>query len=170
MAADLIPYANAAGYSPDICSYLTSDIGAFSSKKTPLTKAYGIEAVPDRTVLVQHQSLRMCRTVLLVCPGVQGPGDGHPYPSGLREIQLYQIGDIARQIREMGAGAGENQRCRLTVNAWLKASGVSRRMSQPWQACLESAAATPALGHSLMPPFIWALPLSPGHGRRGRLL
>ena len=27
MASDLIPGANAAGYSPDICSYLTSDVG-----------------------------------------------------------------------------------------------------------------------------------------------
>ncbi len=29
MAADLIPAANAVGYSPDICSYLTSDIGSY---------------------------------------------------------------------------------------------------------------------------------------------
>ena len=28
MATDLIPKANAIGYSPDICSYLTADIGA----------------------------------------------------------------------------------------------------------------------------------------------
>ena len=35
IAAELIPYANAIGYSPDICSYLTSDIGAFLQKKTP---------------------------------------------------------------------------------------------------------------------------------------
>ena len=29
MATDLIPLANANGFSPDICSYLTSDIGAY---------------------------------------------------------------------------------------------------------------------------------------------
>ncbi len=28
-AMDYIPVANAAGYSPDICSYLTSDVGAY---------------------------------------------------------------------------------------------------------------------------------------------
>ena len=35
MATELIPYANAIGYSPEICSYLTSDIGAYLRKKTP---------------------------------------------------------------------------------------------------------------------------------------
>ncbi|HEY5766150.1 MAG TPA: hypothetical protein VIS30_08955, partial [Candidatus Deferrimicrobiaceae bacterium] len=29
MSTDLIPVANAIGYSPDICSYLTADIGAY---------------------------------------------------------------------------------------------------------------------------------------------
>ena len=33
MATDLIPYANALGYSPDICSYLTSDVGSYLRKK-----------------------------------------------------------------------------------------------------------------------------------------
>ena len=37
------PLANAAGYSPDICSYLTSDVGAYLAGDTPLKKAYGIE-------------------------------------------------------------------------------------------------------------------------------
>src|SRR5512137_2065406 len=38
MATDLIPVANAAGFSPDICSYLTSDIGSFLKNETPLQK------------------------------------------------------------------------------------------------------------------------------------
>ena len=36
-AMDYIPIANAHGYSPDICSYLTSDIGAYLKGETPLT-------------------------------------------------------------------------------------------------------------------------------------
>ena len=38
MAADLIPAANAIGYSPDICSYLTSDVGSYLKSETPLTR------------------------------------------------------------------------------------------------------------------------------------
>lgn len=45
MAMDCIPAANAIGYSPDICSYLTSDVGAYLKKETPLSMAYpGIES------------------------------------------------------------------------------------------------------------------------------
>ena len=52
MATDLIPHANALGYSPEICSYLTCDIGSFLQGKTPLTRAYNIESVPRPDVLV----------------------------------------------------------------------------------------------------------------------
>src|SRR4030042_2872323 len=42
LSSEYIPLANAYGHSPEICSYLTSDIGAFLKGETPLTKAYGI--------------------------------------------------------------------------------------------------------------------------------
>jgi len=61
MATDLIPHANALGYSPDICSYLTSDIGSFLKGETPLTKAFGIESVPKPDVLVFNTN--QCRDV-----------------------------------------------------------------------------------------------------------
>ena len=32
IAADVIPAANAVGYSPSICSYLTSDVGAYLAR------------------------------------------------------------------------------------------------------------------------------------------
>ncbi|UCD93884.1 MAG: 2-hydroxyacyl-CoA dehydratase, partial [Candidatus Zixiibacteriota bacterium] len=62
MANNYIPVANAVGYSPDICSYLTSDIGAFIKKETPLSRAYeGIEGVPKPDVLVFNTN--QCRDV-----------------------------------------------------------------------------------------------------------
>ena len=39
MATDLIPAANAMGYSPDICSYLTADIGSYLKNETPPDQA-----------------------------------------------------------------------------------------------------------------------------------
>jgi benzoyl-CoA reductase/2-hydroxyglutaryl-CoA dehydratase subunit BcrC/BadD/HgdB len=60
-AADFIPFANAHGYSPDICSYLTSDIGAYLKGETPLKKAYGIESVPRPDVLLYNTN--QCRDV-----------------------------------------------------------------------------------------------------------
>lgn len=38
MATDLIPHANAVGYSPEVCSYLTSDIGAYLSESDSFVK------------------------------------------------------------------------------------------------------------------------------------
>ena len=52
MCMETLTQAQARGYSPDICSYLTSDIGAYSLGQTPLQRAYGIESVPRPDVLV----------------------------------------------------------------------------------------------------------------------
>jgi benzoyl-CoA reductase/2-hydroxyglutaryl-CoA dehydratase subunit BcrC/BadD/HgdB len=48
-----IPSAVALGYSPDICSYLTSDIGAFTQGETPLKKM-GLSSVPRPDVLIYN--------------------------------------------------------------------------------------------------------------------
>jgi benzoyl-CoA reductase/2-hydroxyglutaryl-CoA dehydratase subunit BcrC/BadD/HgdB len=60
-STDYIPYANSLGYSPEICSYLTADIGAYMQGFTPLTRAYGIESIPRADVLVFNTN--QCRDV-----------------------------------------------------------------------------------------------------------
>jgi benzoyl-CoA reductase/2-hydroxyglutaryl-CoA dehydratase subunit BcrC/BadD/HgdB len=60
-AMDYIPIANAHGYSPEICSYLTSDIGACLKGETPLSKAFGLEQVPRPDVLLYNTN--QCRDV-----------------------------------------------------------------------------------------------------------
>ena len=61
MSNDCIPLANQIGYSPDYCSYLSSDIGAYLKKESPLTKAYGIPHPPKPDVLVY--STNQCHEV-----------------------------------------------------------------------------------------------------------
>src|SRR5512137_2533597 len=51
MATDLIPLANARGFSPDICSYLTSDIGSYLKGQSPL-QAFKLPGPPKADVLV----------------------------------------------------------------------------------------------------------------------
>jgi benzoyl-CoA reductase/2-hydroxyglutaryl-CoA dehydratase subunit BcrC/BadD/HgdB len=60
-ATDLIPAATAIGYSPEVCSYMTSDIGSYIRGETPLQRAYGIESVPKPDVLVYNTN--QCRDV-----------------------------------------------------------------------------------------------------------
>jgi benzoyl-CoA reductase/2-hydroxyglutaryl-CoA dehydratase subunit BcrC/BadD/HgdB len=55
-----IPSAVVKGYSPDICSYLTSDIGAFLQNETPLQKM-GFKSVPKPDILVYNTN--QCREV-----------------------------------------------------------------------------------------------------------
>jgi len=55
-----IPTAVTHGYSPDICSYLTSDIGAFLQNETPLQKS-GFSSVPRPDILVYNTN--QCREV-----------------------------------------------------------------------------------------------------------
>lgn len=146
MAADLIPYANALGYSPDICSYLTSDIGSYLRKNTPLTKAYNIESVPKPDVLVFNTN--QCRDVQdwfawysrefgVPLVGVHTHRDIGP-------IRQYQIQDIASQIQDLIPDlekiAGET----FDVDRFKEAVGFSRRTSELWRACLESASAIPS--------------------------
>ncbi len=60
-ASSLIPHALSRGYSPEICSYLTSDIGSYIAGKTPLQDLYGIPHPPRPDLLVY--STNQCRDV-----------------------------------------------------------------------------------------------------------
>jgi benzoyl-CoA reductase/2-hydroxyglutaryl-CoA dehydratase subunit BcrC/BadD/HgdB len=146
MAADLIPFANAIGYSPDICSYLTSDIGAFLQKKTPLTKAYGIEAVPRPDVLVFNTN--QCRDVQdwfsWYAQEFKVPVIGIHTHRGIQAIRAYQTSDIARQIEDMVPELERISRQNFSMDNFKESIRLSGRTSELWRACLETAAAIPA--------------------------
>jgi len=146
MAADSIPHANAIGYSPDICSYLTSDIGSFLRKKTPLTAAYQIASVPRPDVLVFNTN--QCRDVkdwfAWYAREFQAPLLGIHTHRELGEIREYQIGDIARQIEEMVPALEEVTGEKLRRDRLEEAVSLSRDTSLLWKACLEMNASFPA--------------------------
>lgn len=60
LGARYIPAAGREGFSPDICSYLTGDIGAYLMNETPLD-IYGLANVPVPDVLVYNTN--QCREV-----------------------------------------------------------------------------------------------------------
>jgi benzoyl-CoA reductase/2-hydroxyglutaryl-CoA dehydratase subunit BcrC/BadD/HgdB len=146
MAADLIPYANAIGYSPDICSYLTSDIGSFLRKKTPLTRSYNIESVPKPDVLVYNNN--QCRDVqdwfAWYGREFQVPVIGVHTHRGLGEIKDYHIEDIASQMKGLVGTLEEVSGKKIDMERFKEAVGYSSRTSRLWRACLESASATPS--------------------------
>jgi benzoyl-CoA reductase/2-hydroxyglutaryl-CoA dehydratase subunit BcrC/BadD/HgdB len=146
MAADLIPYANAEGYSPDICSYLTSDIGAFLQKKTPLLKSYNISSPPRPDVLVFNTN--QCRDVKdwmsWYSRHFDVPLIGIHTHRDIGEIRNYQIKDIARQIEELIPALEAVSGLKCDLDRVREAVALSRRTSLLWKACLEKAAAVPS--------------------------
>jgi benzoyl-CoA reductase/2-hydroxyglutaryl-CoA dehydratase subunit BcrC/BadD/HgdB len=146
MATELIPYANAIGYSPEICSYLTSDIGSYLRKKTPLTNAYGIESVPRPDVLVFNTN--QCRDVqdwfAWYSREFKVPLIGICTHRGIGAIQDYQVKDIAQQLQGLVPKLEEVSGEKLDMDRLRGVVEYSRRTSELWRDCLKSASAIPS--------------------------
>ena len=146
-ASETIPAANAIGYSPEACSYMTSDIGAFVQGRTPLSDAYeGITSIPKPDVLVYNTN--QCRDVQdwLSWYGQHWsrPVIGISCYRGVGEVTDVHVAGIAGQIeglvKPLEAISGEKfdiDRLRETVR-------LSRACSGLWKEVLETAAAKPS--------------------------
>ena len=145
-ATEVIPYANAVGYSPDICSYLTSDVGAYLHGMTPLTRAYNVESVPRPDVLVFNTN--QCRDVqdwfAWYARELHAPLIGIHTHRDIGRIREYQIQDIANQTEDLVPALEEISGEKLDMDRFKEAVGLSRRTSELWKECLESAAAIPS--------------------------
>jgi benzoyl-CoA reductase/2-hydroxyglutaryl-CoA dehydratase subunit BcrC/BadD/HgdB len=147
MAADLIPRANALGYSPDICSYLTSDIGAFLAGVSPMSKVDDrIKGVPTPDILVFNTN--QCRDVQdwLMWYGrrFDVPVIGvHSY-AGIGEVGDVHVRSIAGQMEalvpELERVSGE----KFDMDRLREVVGLSRRCSDLWKEVLDTASARPA--------------------------
>jgi benzoyl-CoA reductase/2-hydroxyglutaryl-CoA dehydratase subunit BcrC/BadD/HgdB len=146
-STDLIPEANAAGYSPDICSYLTSDIGAYLKKTTPLSKAYpGIERVPRPDVLVYNTN--QCRDVQdwfgWYAKELGVPAIGISSPKNVVEVGDGLVDDVARQIQALVPTLEAISGARLDIDRLRETVARSRQCSEIWRDVLETAMVTPA--------------------------
>jgi benzoyl-CoA reductase/2-hydroxyglutaryl-CoA dehydratase subunit BcrC/BadD/HgdB len=162
MAMDLIPYANALGYSPEICSYLTADIGAFTQKVTPLAKAYeGISSVPRPDVLVYNTN--QCRDVqdwfAWYAREFDAPLIGvHTY-RGVRDVTKTYITSIAKQMEGLTEPLEEISGKRFDMDELKRVVALSRECSELWKKVLDTAAAVPSPvtffdGTTLMGPAV----------------
>jgi benzoyl-CoA reductase/2-hydroxyglutaryl-CoA dehydratase subunit BcrC/BadD/HgdB len=146
-AMDYIPIANAAGYSPEICSYLTSDWGAYLKGETPLSKAYeGISSVPKADVLVYNTN--QCRDVKdwMACYAREWkvPLIGVETYCGVGEVTETHVGAIAKQIEELVPTLEEVSGEKLDMDRFREAVSLSRECSDLWKKVLDTAQAAPA--------------------------
>lgn len=146
-STDVIPTANALGYSPEICSYLTSDIGAYLNNFTPLAKAYpGIESVPRPDVLVYNTN--QCRDVQdwFTYYGREFgvPVIGIETNRSVNEVNEHIVDDIAKQIEALVPTLQEIVGQPLDMEQFKQIVGLSRQCSDRWKEVLETASAHPA--------------------------
>lgn len=145
MANDMIPLANARGYSPDICSYLTSDIGSYLKGDGPFKKM-NFSGPPRADVLVFNTN--QCRDVKdwfefygrewnVPCIGVSTP-------HSIGESDATIIDSVTRQIKALVKPLEEIVVKRLDMDRLKEAVRLSLECTYKWKAVLETAANIPA--------------------------
>jgi benzoyl-CoA reductase/2-hydroxyglutaryl-CoA dehydratase subunit BcrC/BadD/HgdB len=146
MATDFIPVANAIGYSPDICSYLTSDVGAYLKKTTPLTKAYGIESIPQADVLVYNTN--QCRDVQdwfsFYAREWNVPLIGVHTHRNVGSVEEYHIADLVEQMKAMIPTLEQVSGNKFDIDRLREVVGLSLECTKLWRRVLEYGAIKPA--------------------------
>ena len=145
MATDLIPLANARGFSPDICSYLTSDIGSYLKGETPLQKMK-LSGPPKADVLVYNTN--QCRDVQdwfqfyarewnVPCLGVHTPRGIDAVDGSLLDFVTREIEALVEPLERIAGRKLDIDRLREVID-------LSRQTTLLWKAVLEAAASVPS--------------------------
>jgi benzoyl-CoA reductase/2-hydroxyglutaryl-CoA dehydratase subunit BcrC/BadD/HgdB len=146
-ATDYIPVTNAIGYSPDICSYLTSDIGSFIKKETPLSRAYeGIEGVAKPDVLVYNTN--QCRDVQdwfdWYSRELGVPSIGiHTYRN-IGEIKDEYLQSIVKQIENLIPTLEKISGNKFDIDKFRESLSLSKECTLLWKKVLEANTSIPA--------------------------
>ncbi|MGD9201419.1 MAG: 2-hydroxyacyl-CoA dehydratase family protein [Chitinispirillia bacterium] len=147
LASEYIPHANILGYSPEICSYMTSDIGAFSQGFTPLTKAYeNIKSIPRPDVLVY--STNQCRDVQDWFSYYRNhfnvPLLGINSFRGVNMVSKSHIISIAKQIEDLIEPLERVTGEKFDYDKFKETVKISRECSEQWEKVLYTASAVPS--------------------------
>ena len=145
MAGDLIPAANARGFSPDICSYLTSDVGSYLKGESPIQKMK-LPGPPKADVLVFNTN--QCRDVKdwfqfyarewnIPCIGI------HTARS-IGDVDDAIIDDVARQTEALVEPLEEVAGCKLDIDKLREVVDLSKQCTEQWKGVLEAATNVPS--------------------------
>jgi len=144
-ATGLIPHANAIGYSPEICSYLTSDIGSHLKGESPMAKMPDYE-FPKPDVLVYNTN--QCREVQDWLAYYQRefnvPLLGINTPQGLGEVTDVHIEAVAKQMEELVAPLTGITGEKFDYDRFAEVVGLSKTLTDRWKAVLQCGAARPS--------------------------
>lgn len=145
MATDLIPLANARGFSPEICSYLTSDIGSYLKGESPFNKMK-LPGPPKADVLVFNTN--QCRDVKdwfgFYAREWDVPCIGIHTPRAIGEVDDIIVESVARQIESLVEPLEQISGNKLDMDKLREVIALSARCTERWKAVLEAASNVPS--------------------------
>ncbi len=145
-AGDLIPESAKLGYSNDICSYLTADIGSYLKNETPLREHYGLNGAPKPDIIVYNTN--QCREVqdwfTYFAKELNCPIFGITPPRHLDEITQEAIDDVATQFKNMIPLCEEVSGIKFDLGRFAETLKLSKEATDLWKKVLWTASASPA--------------------------
>ena len=145
MASDLIPAANAHGFSPDICSYLTSDIGSYLKGESPFNKMK-LPGPPKADVLVFNTN--QCRDVKdwfqFYAREWDVPCIGVHTPRAIGEVDDIVVDSVARQIERLVEPLEQISGNKLDADKLKEVMTLSRKCTELWKSVLAAAENVPS--------------------------
>ncbi len=145
-ANDFIPEATKLGYSNNICSYLTADVGSYMKKSTPLTEHYGLETPPKPDLIVFNTN--QCREVQdwftyfareFNCPVV-----GITPPRHVDEVTQKEIDDVSAQFKAMIPTCEQVSGQKFDLDKFKETIRLSKEATDLWKEVLWTATSTPS--------------------------
>lgn len=145
-AGDMIPETAKLGYSNDICSYLTADIGSYLRKETPLTKHYGLDGPPRPDIIVYNTN--QCREVQdwfsFFGKELGVPVVGICPPRHLDEVTEEAIADVAAQFKKLVPICEQVSGNKFDIDKFRATLKLSKEATDLWKQALWTAKASPA--------------------------
>ena len=143
---DYIPTAVKYGYSGHVCSYTTSDIGAFLKNETPLKKQYGLDSIPKPDLIVYNTN--QCREVedwfTFFSDRFQCPIVGIHPPRYLNEVGKDEVELVKKQLKRLIPICEKVSGNKFDIDKFKNTIKLSKEATLLWQKVLQTARATPA--------------------------
>jgi benzoyl-CoA reductase/2-hydroxyglutaryl-CoA dehydratase subunit BcrC/BadD/HgdB len=145
-ATDLIPEAGKLGFSNHICSYTTSDIGAYLRGKTPLQSHYGMKGIPKPDLIVYNTN--QCREVQdwfnFYGKQFNCPVAGINPPRYVDEVSDEIISLVVQQHKNIIPACEAASGNKFDIDSFRQSLLLSKEATLLWQQVLKTAKSSPA--------------------------
>lgn len=145
-AGDYIPVATKCGFTNDICSYLTSDIGAHLSNNSPLKKHYGLDGSPKPDLIVYNTN--QCREVedwfSFFAKKFNCPFAGIHPPRHLDEVTKTEVDAVAEQFKAIIPICENVSKKKFDIDKFREVLKLSKDATVLWRKVLETAKNSPS--------------------------